>query len=552
MRLYLNQLIEFLVSSFFAILASVVLLYISIASGIGPWIAPVIVLAAAAFGKLLGLFRDNTSQRLALMQAAGTHVGLTAVAVGFTLPTYFFIEKTVFMGFVAHHPWQFCSGMAAFIALWSVIGTFLGQLFAEHFLRDSSLTIPVADVIKTTIKASGERQEFVKLASGIGMGATLCAAREALVSLLSKGFLGFGARSLWGIAFGGGVSSISPTIWAVGFIAGPAMAIALFIGLVSKYTLLQPLYALIRAYYSGYGLSMEQYLVAVSSGLVLADLFAGGASMLFAGFFALKNPAWATSVWKNIHDLWVKIKKICGNLHYELLGLSIVVGLCFFKAIGISSLWLMLFLVGSMGMSVYQMTLIAGQIGLVQFGRFATFVMLPALVFFTVTPLQAVVISAVVCILGAATSNLLFQYRLADDFSIPRSTMYKIQLLSSIFGAISIAIVFWLLCSHLTLGSAEFFAFRGYSRALLIQSFSFDILSVGIGLLLGLVLRYFGASPAMVLGGLLMPKELVLAFVLGAGLGYLIENPKKHMATASGVFAAEAVWVFLKILVKFV
>lgn len=547
MRTYFNQLPEVIVSTFFAILASVVLLYISISSGIGPWIAPVIVLACAALGRVFGLFGHQSSQRLALLQAMGAHVGLMAVAAGFTIPTYFFIDKTTFMDLVIEKPWAFCTRITLFFALWSIIGTFLGRVFAEHFLQDSTLKIPVADVVKTTINASGEKKEFESLLRGVGLGAGLCVIKEFLLARLASGFLSFVS-----IPFIGDMSvlvrALAPSIWAVGFIAGPAMAIAFFVGIVSKGLVLQPLHGIVTAWYPNYSLSFDQYLVAVSSGLILTELFAGLVGLVVRGVIACKNMQAVGMMASGVDEFWKKVQQLCSNVHYELLGLGLCMGLLFFWWVGISSVWLLAYLTFAVGISVYQMTLMAGQIGLVQFGRFATFVMLPALVFFSVTPLQAVIISAVVCVVGAATANMLFQFRLADEYSIPRSTMYKIQLISSLLGAVSIAIIFWLLCSHLTLGSKEFFAFRGYSRALLIQSFNFDMVSVAVGLIFGLVLRYFGAAPSMVLGGLLMPKELVIAFVVGAGIGYFIENPKKYMATASGVFAAEAVWVFVRIL----
>jgi len=550
----LNVLFEVAASGFFAILASIVLLYISISSGIGPWVAPIIVLIVASLGRLFGALKDDTGSRLVRIQAVGAHVGLLAVAIGFTVPTYFFVDRVGFMSLIIDQPVMTCLVLAAFIAGWSLLGTFLGQVFAEHFLQDTSLKIPVAQVVKTTINASEEKQEFRNLMRGVSAGGMLCIIREMLKSKLSTGLAHF--IQFFSVRFVGDVGSVfvdafAPSIWAVGFIAGPAMASAFFIGMMSKFVVLKPLYSLLQSMHWGHGLSLEQYLAAVSSGLVLTELFAGLISMAFGGVFVLRERKVTQTLSDSLAMLGQKTKALCGNFQYELLGASCCAGLLFFWGIGISSVGLLLYLVFAIGMSVYQMTLIAGNIGLVQFGRFATFVMLPALVFFNVTSIQAIIISTVVSVIGAAAANMLFQFRLADDFNIPRSTMYKIQLVSSVLGAVSIAVVFWLLCSHLTLGSIDFFAFRCQSRALLIQSFNFDMLSVGVGLVFGFVLRYLGVAPAMVLGGLLMQPGLVIAFVLGAGVSYLVKNPKEHMATASGVFAAEAVWIFVKILLRY-
>lgn len=546
----MKTLSELVVSTFFAILASVVLLYISISSGIGPFVAPVIVLASAALGRLFFWSSENYSQRLALIQVAGANVGLLATAVGFTLPTYFFVDQVNFMSIITQRPVYAVSCISAFVLLWSVIGTFIGNLFSDHFLKDKTLKIPVADLIKTTIEASHEKKEFFKLAQGFGFGTFLCSIRELFLRAVSSGFIRASSLPLIGVSGPAVAHTIAPTLWAVGFIAGPSMAFALFIGLASKHLFFQPVFSLMVSYRVGYELGFEQYLVAVGSGLVLADLVSGAflnARELFGQFRNAKDLGNA-SVW--FWQTLEHVKSIIQGAHYVWFGLSCGAAVWFLRWFGITSPGLVIFLIAALCVAVYQMTLVSGQIGLVQFGRYATFLMLPALFFFYVSPFQAIVISSIVCIVGAAAANLLFQYRLADDLNISRSTMYNIQLASNVLGAASIGVVFVLLCSHLSLGSPEFLGFRCYARALLIQSFSFDVLSVGIGVAWGIVLKLFGASPAMVLGGILMPRELVAAFALGAGLSVLTSNPRDHMATASGVFAAEAIWIFIQILLK--
>lgn len=149
---------EFVVSAFFAILASIVLLYISIASGIGPWIAPVIVLAVSPFAYLFSGNKYAFSQSLARIQVAGAYTGLLAVAVGFTLPTYFFVDKAYYMDLIINRPVYIATCVGLFVLIWSIVGTILGNVFAHHFLQDGELKVPVADLIKTTIDAAREKK----------------------------------------------------------------------------------------------------------------------------------------------------------------------------------------------------------------------------------------------------------------------------------------------------------------------------------------------------------------------------------------------------------
>jgi len=546
-----KKICEFVVSAFFAILASVVLLYISIASGIGPWIAPVIVLAVSPLVYFFTKDQDaDSAQVIARIQAPGAYVGLLAVAVGFTLPTYFFVNQANFTDLVTNRPLYVAGCVALFVLLWSVVGTIIGNLFAHHFLQNMSLKIPVADLIKSTINASHEKKELQNLMVGMGFGGVLCAMKAWLLSIQAAAFMRMSFLPQVGVMGSVVAHSISPTLWAVGFIAGPAMAIALFVGLVSKYLVFHPLFEYVCYFRPALELSLEQYLVAVSSGLVVADLVSGGLLGLKEMVSLLRSDNGVSLLVLYAKETLVKAREIARQADYVWFALSCGVAVWFLRWFQITSPALLVFLLVGVCVAVYQMTLLSGQIGLVQFGRFATFVMLPCLFFFKVTAFQAIVISAIVCIVGAAAANLLFQYRLADDLNISRSSMYAIQMASSVLGAACIGVVFVLLCSYLKLGSSEFFAFRCYARALLIQSFNFDLVSVGIGVAWGIVLRLFNVSPAMVLGGILMPRELVVAFVIGAVFSALVENPREHMSTASGVFAAEAIWVFISILIK--
>ena len=539
----MNKFFVFLVSTFFALLASIVLLYISISSGIGPWISPVIVLSTAALMRLFNQSTDNIDKYLAGMQAVGASVGLVAVAIAFTFPAYFFLEPAIFNSFIATFSVYSFGALTLFILVWSLVGVIVGHFFAQEILKDHELKVPVAELVKTTISASHEKKDFLKLLKGGSIGAVLCSLRAFFQSAY---FLRVGA-------FGSLISSvIMPTIWAVGFLAGPAMALGLLLGICLKYAAFSPLYTLLSAQ-KMLNVSAEQYFVAISSGLVLVDLSWGILHFCIKKIKqSLSTPFEISDVTENALKKRSWLSVFFSNARFEYAAAVTLLSISGLWLYGITSRLLILFVLATTFVSVYQMTLIAGQIGLVQFGRFATFVMLPTLVFFKITPYQAVLVSAVVCIIGAVAASMLFQYRLADELKMKRRTMYYLHVVASILGALFIAGAFYLLCCHLDLGSKAFFGFRGYARALLIKSFDFDLWSLGVGLASGFILKLINISPAMVLGGLLMPKELVLAFLVGAGLSYIVQDTKKYMQIASGVFAAEAIWIFIGILASFI
>ncbi|MBM3894276.1 hypothetical protein FJ366_01630 [Candidatus Dependentiae bacterium] len=542
----MNKVFMFLVSTFFAVLASIVLLYISISSGIGPWISPVIVLSTAALMRLFGIFSENVGQNLAGIQALGASTGLIASAVAFTFPAYFFIDSTHFTTILQARTFVGIGPVVIFIFTWGMVGLLIGHFFAQSLLKDSALKVPVAELVKTTISASHEKEEFSFLLRGGVLGAALCLIRK-LANILAS------ARVVPSIVQGGATlfsGLITPTIWAVGFIAGKTMAIGLLVGICLKYCLFKPVHYFYFAH-QVHAISLEQYFVAVSSGLVLTDLLFGGGQFVVTAIKKINSFLSSEREPAESENFLSFIKKISCTVRVEYFFLASLFAIAGLWPYGIKDPFLILFLFGAVLVAVYQMTLMAGQIGLVQFGRFATFVMLPALVFFRVSAFHAVLVSAAVSISGAVAGSMLFQYRLADELKMKRSTMYWIHVAAICLASIFVVAGFFILCSHLQLGSAEFFGFRGYARALLIKSFDFDLLSLVFGLMVGIVLRFCKMSPSMVLGGLLMPKELVFAFLFGAGINQVLGKDKKYMPIASGVFAAEAIWIFLSILHSF-
>jgi hypothetical protein len=102
-------------------------------------------------------------------------------------------------------------------------------------------------------------------------------------------------------------------------------------------------------------------------------------------------------------------------------------------------------------------------------------------------------------------------------------------------------ILLWFLCSHFSLGVAPLIAHRGLSRALILQTFQYQGVFVGIGLLLGAFFYAGGISPALVFGGLIMPSTLVCALAVGAGMR-LVQPASTATIFWSGVLMGDVLW----------
>jgi len=194
----------------------------------------------------------------------------------------------------------------------------------------------------------------------------------------------------------------------------------------------------------------------------------------------------------------------------------------------------------------YQMVLIGGKIGLAQLGRFATFVMVPAMFIFNLSVVQVVIISTFVEICGGVATDTLFGRKIAHMANIERKKMQRYQYLGLLISAFSIGVIFWLLINHFGLGTTDLFAGRAQARKLLIEVKSFDYYILIIGLVFGFILKVIKLNPMLVLGGLLMPLNISVGLIVGGLCTLLVRDKQEWYPFWSGIFAANSVWMLVK------
>ena len=80
-----------------AIVSAAILSYISIATMLGPWIAPTLVLMTGIVLKLRkSSSKDSTIQQTILIQAIAAGGGAIATGIGFALPALYFLDPAMF------------------------------------------------------------------------------------------------------------------------------------------------------------------------------------------------------------------------------------------------------------------------------------------------------------------------------------------------------------------------------------------------------------------------------------------------------------------------
>jgi hypothetical protein len=208
-----------------------------------------------------------------------------------------------------------------------------------------------------------------------------------------------------------------------------------------------------------------------------------------------------------------------------------------------------LYLVAFTAICTYQLLIIGGELGLAPVARFATFVMMPALLFFNATDIHVTLISTFVEVCGGVAVDVLFGRKFARLSNLETKKVRAFQWLGLVVSALSVGVLFWILITKFGLGSAELIAQRSQTRALTVRFQNFDFYSMILGALYGALLKDFKISPIMVLGGVLMPLEWAIALIIGGTISSLMKNAEEYQPFWSGVFAANSIAMIIKALI---
>jgi len=336
---------------------------------------------------------------------------------------------------------------------------------------------------------------------------------------------------------------IIPLSWAVGFVTGHVVAVPLLIGAITKVVVTDFLGAQFFPQVSN-----DAFTLAFCSGMVLVSTVMS----------VIKAPI---SLWQNLitrithKDLLVDRnleQELLGNINFKgfrlpsviLLFLIVCGFLTYFKFSFIAQIYLLVF--GFI--STYQIASIAGKIGLAYLGRFATFVMVPALFLFNLNFIQITMLCTFVEISGGVAADILFGRKIAQLSNLSPYKVRIYQLYGLIISCLVAGIIFWALGHQFRFGSLELFAQRAQARALLINIGSFNTIVMFLGIIFGGFLHYFDRNPMIVLGGLLMPLNMSLGIITGGLFARFTKNQEQWFPFWSGVFAAQSLWMVLSAL----
>lgn len=525
-----------LLTLFFSIFSTAILSYISMAVMIGPWINSVIVIGSSLILMVLKTKAAHTThvKSVSLITAGSSLGGILATGCGFAFPTLYFLDPTLFNQWL-QTPWYFITVMAAIALSAGALGLLIADFFEHSLINEAKLPFPVGEVSYALASVQENIANIVQLIAGTvtsiiySLGAYFTAASRTLVVMQPTSFMGLTIPAL-GIPV-----HEFPLLVSIGYIAGSIVMIPLIVGIISKILFMNPAYDHFFSY-----VSYNDFSFAFISGMVMY-----GALMSL-----LELPKFFSKLFKK----FMKEKTV--NTLPSMQGvqlLPIMVVLLFVSAVLFwfkFSLIMQLYIILFTALCTYQLLVIGGELGLAPVGRFATFVMIPAMMIFSLNAVHLTVISTFVEICGGVAVDVLFGRKMAQLSELQTKKVRRFQWFGLVVSSATVGIFFWLLISKFGLGSSPLIAQRSHMRALQTLNFqNLDFYAMVLGALYGTLLKDFKISPIMVLGGILMPLDSVLALVLGGSIASMIKDSKKYDLFWSGIFATTSISMIIRAIV---
>ena len=537
----INTIVSIIVAFIFSCFSSAVIAYIALTTQIGPWVGPTLALLATLVYKPFA----KMHKELFFPVIAGALGGIIATAVTFSFPTLYFLNKTEFNGLFAF-PLKFVGLLFIVILVTGLIAQSFVMQWKNKLLQDTSLSFPVGQLVYSIISAQEKAQQTKQLLIGVV---------STIAYSTIQAFSGIKNIALWSKMHCGALAlpavsiemAIFPLYLAIGYAAGAMIAIPLFVGTILKIFIADPVY---YCFFSS--LQNADYMLAFGGGIVLSGALLSLVELPFSWYKVFHN------YWKKRHLNYIKESvdnqdlKTSDNYDYKKVGYLVLACLAAYFTLTYSLLfdfsWISaIYLIGTSIISMYVIVTIAGKIGLALLGRFATYVLMPGLLLFGYNPLQITIVAMFVELCGGIATELMFGYKTAQLADIDSKKVAYYQLFGIVISAIAVPCVLYILVSHFELGSEQLCAQRGLARALLVQSASFDYYVLGIGCLVGLILKKIKVNPMFVLSGFLMPLSLSLQLIAGGCISLFMAKKDTYETFVSGVYATNAVTVLLRL-----
>src|SRR5579863_2358817 len=257
--------ITIILSIALSLFSTIVMSYVSLATPIGPWIAPTLVFIALLISKMI---TKITSSSMSYAVSAGSIGGILATACAFSFPTMYFLDPALFNTWMAS-PLFFSLLLGCFAFLAGAFGMLVADAAETTLLDTQNLSFPVGQLVYKMIAAQNQIRKAYELMVGFVVELLFSFLQSSTVimnAVIPKSVTVLPSLQFFIISLPRMVINldIAPMIWAIGFVTGHVIALPLAVGAFANIIVVNPMQQLFF-----YDISLLEFTLAFCSGIVL-------------------------------------------------------------------------------------------------------------------------------------------------------------------------------------------------------------------------------------------------------------------------------------------
>ena len=167
--------ITIFISILLSLFSTAIMSYIAMATPIGPWIAPTLVLFALLLFRLYS--KKTSSTAIALAVSAGSIGGIVATACGFSFPTLYFLDPKLFNAWMMQ-PAYFASVLTGLVFGAGWLGIWIANVVEHKLIVQEKLAFPIGKLVHKMIVAQEQVQKAYELMVGFVGTFIFCALQD--------------------------------------------------------------------------------------------------------------------------------------------------------------------------------------------------------------------------------------------------------------------------------------------------------------------------------------------------------------------------------------
>lgn len=498
-----------LLSVFFSVISTGMMSYLAMNTQLGPWVAPVFVVVCMVL--LLPLFNAQWfKEHVVVTIAAGSVGGMVGICLGLTVPSFYFLHRTLFESWLLH-PVLFAFVISTFVLCAGAYAFLLSYVLRHFFLVQANYRFPMSQLVYDVIYVREQKEARVFMIIGLCLSMVW-----SCILMVSQFALAVYTAQI----------NMIPLLMSVGFVAGKVMALPVLLGLITRVFVLDTVHR-----YIPNALSDQAFLITFCSGMILVWFV-----RLIVLFFASKEELsrHQSYLLHMYNKTWfIGWTLVAGTLVFCLLtgwGSPLLVQFYVFLLIS----WLAKYLVE-----------IIAKIGIIEIDSYVWFVLLPVVYFAAPSSVSVLAIAVFSTLCLGLVVDFLFSYKLAQLSKVPYRLVLKYQVVAYVCAAFSAGLLFVWYSNSLGIGSFALMAPKARELDDIIQFGRYDYKVLCAGFVYGLCMLGLSSELLIVIGAMLMAPNISSWLVLAGALAHLIRNRERFYPVWFGVYAGHMLWMIL-------